>query len=416
MAGYIGSRASVVSSGAERKKTFDITGTTTVLTGLSYTPTFVHLFHNGVRLVDGTDYTATNGTSITLTTAAENGDQVVVVSYATFQAADAYTKAEADAGFVSDPNGAVTVDGSGNVGIGTAAPSAKMGINAAAPDFTFLQSDAVKYRMGVSNVTNGGVTGSASGDYFARTSGGKMMFSTNDGVTAHATIDSSGNVGIGTATPASYNAAGQNLVISDSAGASGLTIASSTTGSGHILFADSTVGTGAYDGLIRYDHPTQSMRFGVNAGAERMRIDSAGRVTMPYQPVISGQIGTAMTIPAAPQLLDFNEFWSSVGITYNSTTRRFTVPVAGKYRITINPFWNQGAGIGRLMVGVNNDAPVQSTHYGHTYKGSNDYETGCINSVVSLSANDYVVFKLFQGALYNTLDDKFNQFSIQLIG
>ena len=55
MAGYIGSRASVVSSGAERKKTFDITGTTTVLTGLSYTPTFVHLFHNGVRLVDGTD-------------------------------------------------------------------------------------------------------------------------------------------------------------------------------------------------------------------------------------------------------------------------------------------------------------------------------------------------------------------------
>lgn len=112
MAGYIGSRASVVSSGAERKKTFDITGTTTVLTGLSYTPTFVHLFHNGVRLVDGTDYTATNGTSITLTTAAENGDQVVVVSYATFQAADAYTKAEADAGFVSVAGGTFT----GNVG------------------------------------------------------------------------------------------------------------------------------------------------------------------------------------------------------------------------------------------------------------------------------------------------------------
>lgn len=118
MAGYIGSRASVVSSGAERKKTFAITGTTTVLTGLSYTPTFVHLFHNGVRLVDGTDYTATNGTSITLTSAAESGDEVVVISYATFQAADAYTKAEADSAFVSDPNGAVTVDGSGNVGIG----------------------------------------------------------------------------------------------------------------------------------------------------------------------------------------------------------------------------------------------------------------------------------------------------------
>ena len=88
MAGYIGSKASVVSSGAERKKTFAITTSTTSLTGLSYTPTKVHVFHNGVRLVDGTDYTATNGTSITLTVAAENGDQVVVVSYATFQTSD----------------------------------------------------------------------------------------------------------------------------------------------------------------------------------------------------------------------------------------------------------------------------------------------------------------------------------------
>jgi hypothetical protein len=122
MAGYIGSKASVVSSGAERKKTFAITTSTTSLTGLSYTPTKAHVFHNGVRLVDGTDYTATNGTSITLNSAAENGDEVVVVSYATFQAADAYTKAEADAGFVNDPNGVITVDGSSNVGIGTTSP------------------------------------------------------------------------------------------------------------------------------------------------------------------------------------------------------------------------------------------------------------------------------------------------------
>ncbi len=142
MAGYIGSRASVVSSGAERKKTFDITTTTTVLTGLAYTPTFVHLFHNGVRLVDGTDYTATNGTSITLTTAAQSGDQVVVVSYATFQAADAYTKAEADAGFVSDPNGVVTVDGSGNVGIGTAVPSEKLSIVGAGNGTSFSNTTA----------------------------------------------------------------------------------------------------------------------------------------------------------------------------------------------------------------------------------------------------------------------------------
>jgi hypothetical protein len=94
----------------------------------------------------------------------------------------------------------VIIDGS-NVGIGTDSPSALLGLNASAPDFTMLQSDSVKFRMGVSGTTNGGVTGSTLGDYFARTAGGKMLFSTNDGVTAHAVITSSGLVGIGTSSP-----------------------------------------------------------------------------------------------------------------------------------------------------------------------------------------------------------------------
>ena len=112
MAGYIGSKASVVSSGAERKKTFAITTNTTSLTGLSYTVNQVHVFHNGVRLVDGTDYTATNGTSITLTSAAENGDEIVVISYAAFQTSDTVS-ASAGGTFAGDVSfsGNVSVDG-----------------------------------------------------------------------------------------------------------------------------------------------------------------------------------------------------------------------------------------------------------------------------------------------------------------
>ena len=116
MAGYIGSKASVVSSGAERKKTFTITGSTTSLTGLNYTVGKVHVFQNGVRLVDGTDYTATNGTTITLTVAAQSGDNVVVISQASFQVADL------PAGTPSiDDNGnatAITIDSNENVMLG----------------------------------------------------------------------------------------------------------------------------------------------------------------------------------------------------------------------------------------------------------------------------------------------------------
>ena len=88
MAGYIGRTVPVATSGTEHKKVFTATSGQTSFTGLSYTPTKVHVFQNGVRLVDGTDYTASNGTSITLTVGATTDDQIVVVSYATFQPSD----------------------------------------------------------------------------------------------------------------------------------------------------------------------------------------------------------------------------------------------------------------------------------------------------------------------------------------
>ena len=124
MAGYIGSKASVVSSGAERKKTFTITGSTTSLTGLNYTVGKVHVFQNGVRLVDGTDYTATNGTTITLTVAAQSGDNVVVISQADFQVSGAVsTSGDTMTGDLTVQGTvaatAVTGDGSGLTGTGS---------------------------------------------------------------------------------------------------------------------------------------------------------------------------------------------------------------------------------------------------------------------------------------------------------
>jgi hypothetical protein len=66
---------------------------------LIYTPGYEKVFINGTLLVRGQDYTATNGTSISLITPAESGDSVEVHIYESFQIADTYTQAAADAKF-----------------------------------------------------------------------------------------------------------------------------------------------------------------------------------------------------------------------------------------------------------------------------------------------------------------------------
>ena len=133
MAGYIGSKSSVVNSGVENKKVITATAGQTSFTGLTYSPNRVHVFQNGVRLVDGTDYTATNGNSLTLTVGALADDQVVVVSYSGFQTSDTVSSS-AGGTFTGDVNftgaftsqgiddnatsTAMTLDGSGNLLVG----------------------------------------------------------------------------------------------------------------------------------------------------------------------------------------------------------------------------------------------------------------------------------------------------------
>ncbi len=88
-----------------------------------------------------------------------------------------------------------------------------------------------------------------------------------------------GNVGIGTTDPSSFNSRGRNLVV-NSNGDTGITISANTTSSSTLLFADAFAGTGgtaAYRGAIEYDHASDSMAFSTSA-TERIRINSSGNV------------------------------------------------------------------------------------------------------------------------------------------
>ena len=131
---------------------------------------------------------------------------------------------------------------------------------------------------------------------------------------------------------------------------------------------------------------------------------STGYMNEPTKPIISGQIGGARGSLTIAQLVPFDEFWVQRGITYNSTTRRFTVPVT-----------LAGTSGTRLYIGVNTDTPGGTTHRGHCYAGDGSHQTMSLDSVVSLNANDYIVFYLAAPALYDNASDRFNQFTIEMI-
>lgn len=142
---------------------------------------------------------------------------------------------------------------------------------------------------------------------------------------------------------------------------------------------------------------------------------SANGMSLDNKPIISGQIGSTSTFAAA-QNIPFDDFWVQRGITYDSSTRRFTVSVSGIYRITMNPFKLETAGGTRVLIGINTDTPSTISHKGMCYaNNSSVYQTMSLNSIVSLAAGDWIVFRLSEGSLYNHTSDRFNQFSIERI-
>jgi hypothetical protein len=79
MSGYIGSQP--VPQATQTRQTFTATSGQTSFATAGYTAGFVDIYMNGVRLVDGTDFAAINGSDVVLTSGAAAGDIIDVLMF-----------------------------------------------------------------------------------------------------------------------------------------------------------------------------------------------------------------------------------------------------------------------------------------------------------------------------------------------
>jgi hypothetical protein len=252
-------------------------------------------------------------------------------------------------------NGAerMRIDASGLVGIGTDSPASYY----AAP--LVVATSGVQGGITIANTTANKqgmlafADGTAGSDRYSgyidyNHSSNAMSFGTNGG-SEKMRIDASGNVGIGTTSPSTFNQylGNKKLVIGDGTTRSGVTIYSSNGASdfGALTFADGVTGTEQYRGAVHYQHDNDSMKF-LTAATEAMRIDS------------SGNVGIGTSSPAVP-------------LAISATTGAITTTSSTGTNIVYNAMLNSGGGLylgleGNTGGGIFSGSSAYDALFGHT--------------------------------------------------
>jgi hypothetical protein len=231
-------------------------------------------------------------------------------------------------------------------------------------------------------------------------------------------IDTANNrVGIGTSSPAS-------LLHLSSASDTYFTIGTTNaTADARIQFRNSG---GTDVGGLWYATSGNNMLFRTNS-AERMRIDSAGRVTMPYQPSFYASIAVdvAQNTAAVHRLAPYNTVEHNEGNHFSTSTSLFTAPVSGVYQFNSTlRFNNIGSGayfLQKLYINptISSGTVTTGTAPSGMYSIStvlSSYNTRMIAGTIKLSANDTVGITGYSQGDTNWQFDNNSHFSGYLIG
>ena len=210
--GYIG-RAPSDSAVTVARQTFSPTGVTTDFTFASgYTVGYLDLFLNGTKLIEGVDYNATDTSTISLVSAAINGDVLEGVAYKAFNLGDGSRIGIQSAGtlvgnvntlnFVGAGNsillngGTIDVSISGGSGGGSAGAGGTWGNYDGVTGVTTTKKVKIQNDLEVTGVTTstGGFVGALTGNVSGNIAGATGSFSSNVSIGGTLTYEDVTNV------------------------------------------------------------------------------------------------------------------------------------------------------------------------------------------------------------------------------
>jgi len=222
------------------------------------------------------------------------------------------------------------IDSSGNVGIGTSSPNRMLSLENGDLQIHETGSSDPLLQFSVGN-TQASPTQSFS---FRIDNSDSDKFQLINGTSGAIplTVDTSGNVGIGTSSPTSYSNNQATLVIEDSISPA---IGISDTGQGKDYYI---VAFGSELSIRYADGGGSSTATNIT---ELIKMDNSGAVTMPNQPAFLAKptsnisnltINVDTTVPFGTEIFDQNSDFAS---------NTFTAPVTGKYQLSLQIRFNQ---------------------------------------------------------------------------
>lgn len=355
-----------------------------------------------------------------------------------------------DTSVVNIGSGQIYKDASGNVGIGTNSPVSLLHVNSAGSSvISTLQSTTYAIFRSKNS--------SRSIDYGSDSTGGYIdiagaPFRWYNVATELMRLDSSGRLGIGTTSPGyalevhkqilikGNNSSGAdyqdwpdcsfNIRRSDDFTSNGITMASFGYRNDPTYFTDSSVcniriwdttqaasaATSASTTKMTLGSPGSFSILTGNA-ADRLAIDSTGRVTKPYQPAFSVYSNDGANITGANLKINvYSGVDLNVGSCFNTTNSRFTAPVAGVYLFKAMAWLPPNTTIAGLSIRVN--GTQRAVHrMSHTGTQSN-YCTLTPTLIYYLNANDYVELYTSTdgGTIHPSSGNSYSNFSGYLLG